>query len=44
MIETHSDHVVNGLRIAMKQELSGLAPNNAEIIFSLMMMLILIHQ
>ena len=33
IIETHSDHVVNGLRIAMKQELSGLAPNNAEIIF-----------
>jgi hypothetical protein BACCOPRO_00147 len=33
LIETHSDHVVNGLRIAMKQKLNDLSPNDAEIIF-----------
>lgn len=35
LIETHSDHVVNGLRIAMKQKLNDLSPNDAEIIFFL---------
>ncbi len=33
LIETHSDHVVNGLRIAMKQKLCDLSPTDAEIIF-----------
>ena len=33
LIETHSDHVVNGLRFAMKQKLNDLSPNDAEIIF-----------
>ena len=33
MIETHSDHVVNGLRIAMKQQMAGLTPEDAEVIF-----------
>lgn len=33
LIETHSDHVINGLRIAMKQKLNDLSPNDAEIIF-----------
>lgn len=32
-IETHSDHVVNGLRIAMKQRLCNLKPSDAEIAF-----------
>lgn len=33
LIETHSDHVVNGLRIAMKQSLCNLTPQDAEIVF-----------
>lgn len=33
IIETHSDHVVNGLRIAMKQKVQELSPTDAEIIF-----------
>lgn len=33
LIETHSDHVVNGLRIAMKQSFCSLSPQDAEIVF-----------
>lgn len=33
LIETHSDHVVNGLRIAMKQSFCNLTPQDAEIVF-----------
>lgn len=33
IIETHSDHVINGLRIAMKQKIQELSPADAEIIF-----------
>ena len=33
LIETHSDHVVNGLRIAMKQSFCNLSPQDAEIVF-----------
>ncbi len=33
IIETHSDHVVNGLRIAMKQSFCGISPDDASIIF-----------
>lgn len=33
LIETHSDHVVNGLRIAMKQKHCNLTPEDAEIVF-----------
>lgn len=33
IIETHSDHVVNGLRIAMKQKCFNLNPEDAEIVF-----------
>lgn len=33
LIETHSDHVVNGIRIAMKQKYCDLAPKDAEIVF-----------
>ena len=32
-IETHSDHVVNGLRIAMKQKYEGIIPADGEIVF-----------
>lgn len=32
-IETHSDHVVNGLRIAMKQKFCNMKPCDAEIAF-----------
>lgn len=33
IIETHSDHVVNGLRIAMKQKFAGISEDDAEIIY-----------
>lgn len=33
LVETHSDHVVNGLRIAMKQGLCDLTPEDAQIVF-----------
>ncbi len=33
IVETHSDHVVNGLRIAMKQSVMGIKPQDAQIVF-----------
>ena len=33
IIESHSDHVVNGLRIAMKQNFCGLRPEDASVVF-----------
>ena len=32
-IETHSDHVVNGMRIAMKQKYMDIVPDDGEIVF-----------
>lgn len=33
IVETHSDHIVNGLRIAMKQKFAEISPKDAEIIY-----------